>query len=323
SAFEFLPSSAPVSCSRNLLECSLKLPKTLSGSQSAFPTRSLDEMACVGAATACMDVDALFSSHWEQVRTFFHHLLSVDFKWTSSSNQVAAKSVLVVDEPPAVKDEVPAVPVVEVPAVPVEVSAVPVEVPAVPVEVIAIPVEVPAVLMEVSAIPVEVPAVPVEVPADLVETAACSAETAALSTELVPPFSAARSSAEAMFNSTESSIYSIEKAWWLAVLEPEEVVSSFLVAEPYQDATLGTKSLKGVMVGAEASSRRCSLNRNESACLIDLTWDTCSFSSDSLCSTQTNLFTEAASGKRGNDRGISSKVKGWNKEGKRFGKAEG
>ncbi|CAI5936566.1 unnamed protein product [Closterium sp. NIES-65] len=279
-------------------------------------------MACVGAASVCVDVDALFSNHWEKddsLNRFVCSLISlprlVDFKWTSSSNQVAAKAVPVVDEPPAVKNEVPVVHV-EVPPVPVEVPAVLVDVPAVPTEVSAV--------LEVPVVSVEVPAVPVEVPADLVETAACSVGTAALSTELVPPFSAAapRSSAEAVSSSTESSIYSIEKAWWLAVLEPEEVASSFLVAEPYHDVMMGTKSLKGAMVGAEAGSRRCSLSRNESACLIDLTWDTCSFSSNSLCSAQTDLFTEAAGSKRGIGQGNSSTAKGWNVEAKGLGKAD-
>ncbi|CAI5500528.1 unnamed protein product [Closterium sp. Naga37s-1] len=287
-------------------------------------------MACVGAASACMDVDALFSSHWEQddsLTRFVCSLVSlprlVDFKWASSSNQVAAKAVLVVDESPAVKNEVPAVPV-EVPAVSVEVPADSVEVPADSVEVPADSVEVPADSVEVPADSVEVPADSVEVLADLIETAACSAETAALSTELVPPFSAAtpRSSAEAVFSSTESSIYSVEKAWWLAVLEPEEVTSSFLVAGPYKDVLMGSKAQKGAVVDAEASSRRCSLNRNESACLIDLTWDTCSSSSNSFSSTQADLLTEVASGKRGIGRGLSSTGKGWNGEMKGIGKAE-
>ncbi|CAI5500550.1 unnamed protein product [Closterium sp. Naga37s-1] len=290
-------------------------------------------MACVGAASACMDVDALFSSHWEQddsLTRFMCNLVSlsrlVDFKWTSSGTQLAAKAALVVVESPAVKDEVPAVPVA-----------------------------VPAGSFVVPAACVLVPAVSVAVPADLLETATSSAEPAALSTLVVPPVSAVspRCSAEEVFGFVENSICSVEESWWLAP-ESEEVASWFLVAEvfedvimgleaqkgveldadAYEDATMGSEAQKGVVMnaemGAEASSRRCSLSRTDSscsshsACLIDPTWDSCSSTSaDSLCGSRRDLVTEVTCGRKGIGRRISSTGKGWIMDMKGFGKADG
>ncbi|CAI5495381.1 unnamed protein product [Closterium sp. Naga37s-1] len=250
----------------------------------------------------------------------------VDFKWTSSSTQLAAKAALVVVESPTVKDEVPAVPVA-----------------------------VPAGSFVVPAACVVVPAVSVAVPADLLETATSSAEPAALSTLVVPPVSAVtpRCSAEEFFGLVENSICSVEEAWWLAP-ESEEVASWFLVAEvfedvimgleaqkgveldadAYEDATMGSEARKGVEmkaeVGAEASSRRCSLSQTDSscsshsACLIDPTWDSCSSTSaDSLCGSHRDLVSVVTCGKKGIGRRISGTGKGWIMDMRGSGKADG
>ncbi|GJP35184.1 hypothetical protein CLOM_g19694 [Closterium sp. NIES-68] len=320
-------------------------------------------MACVGAESACVDVDALFSNCWEQndsLTSFVCNLISlprlVDFKWTSSSNQVAAKAApLLVEAPadcvkaPAVSVDAPAVSVeapavsVEAPAVSVEAPAVSVEAPAVSVEAPAVSVEAPAVSVDALAVSVVAPAVSVVAPAVSVVAPAVSVVAPAVSV-VAPALSVVAPavsvvalavsvdtplcSLEASLGSIEGPTCSAEDASWLG-LEPEEVASSFPVAEAYQDVKMGSEEQQGVKMGEVASSRWCSMSRSESscsshsACLIDLPWDSCSSSSaDSLCSTLAEMIPEATGVKRGIGRSICSTGKRWILEGKGCGKAE-
>ncbi|CAI7747255.1 unnamed protein product [Closterium sp. NIES-53] len=238
------------------------LPVTLTVT-TVFPTTTVNEMACSVAASPCVDIDALFSSCWEQDASLARYVCSlvslpslVDFQWTrSSDDQVAAKAAPLVAEAPA--------------AISVEAGAVEVATPAVKVAAVAVT--------------VSSPAVEVADPADFIGTAECSAG----------------------------------DAFWLSE-ESKEAAPSFPVAEAQQ----------GAKVGAEESSGCCSMSRSESscsshsACLIDLSWDSCSSSSSSSA---LSVFSSSPvmGVKMGIGRGFCSSGKGWMVEAKDAGQPVG
>ncbi|CAI7825363.1 unnamed protein product [Closterium sp. NIES-53] len=154
---------------------------------------------------------------------------------------------------------------------------------AISVEAGAVEVATPAVKVAAVAVTVSSPAVEVADPADFIGTAECSAG----------------------------------DAFWLSE-ESKEAAPSFPVAEAQQ----------GAKVGAEESSGCCSMSRSESscsshsACLIDLSWDSCSSSSSSSA---LSVFSSSPvmGVKMGIGRGFCSSGKGWMVEAKDAGQPVG
>ncbi|CAI5481797.1 unnamed protein product [Closterium sp. Yama58-4] len=118
------PSSHPSSPSSSSPSAAASSPVSISPSfsdwrhlsQFVIPTTTVNEMACIVAERVCVDVDALFSSCWEQndsLARFVCGLVSlprlVDFQWNRSSNHVAAKAAPPVVETPTVNLEAAAV----------------------------------------------------------------------------------------------------------------------------------------------------------------------------------------------------------------------
>ncbi|GJP33530.1 hypothetical protein CLOM_g18059 [Closterium sp. NIES-68] len=256
-------------------------------------------MACVGAERACVDVDALFSSCWEQdasLTRFVCSMISAPrlavVRWIRSGKQAAVEV-----------QPVPALHAVTLPVI--------------------------ALLVEAASADAEPETVNDPTEAGKADVAIVTA-TVSLDTD---------EAEEVEKPEEEASSFAVaEPENVVASLPSATTRTSVKVAAWLSGKSESEEAQQGVKVGAEASSGWSSMSRSESscsshsACLIDLAWDSCSSSSahslcssssaNSLCITPNGLVTELAAVKRGIGRGISSSGKGWCMEVKRFGKAE-
>ncbi|CAI5966574.1 unnamed protein product [Closterium sp. NIES-65] len=236
-------------------------------------------MACIGAESACVDVDALFSSCWEQndsltrfvcsivaaprlQLTYPFFLLQAVSSWIRSCEQAAVEV-----------QSVPALPVVA----PLEDSA------------------------------------STEADAEIIHHSTEAGKADAATVTVAVSIQAEKAEEEKKPLELKGKVSS-----FLELLAQENSVAYPTVAVTSSAkvaAWLGVE--QGGKEGAEASSGWCSLSRSESscssrsACLIHLSSDSSSSSSaDSLCNSRTGLTKEVAGVKRGTGRGVSRIGKG-------------
>ncbi|GJP33516.1 hypothetical protein CLOM_g18049 [Closterium sp. NIES-68] len=249
-------------------------------------------MACVGAERACVDVDALFSSCWEQDDSLTRFVCSM-----ISAPRLAIVSWIRSCKHPAVEVQpVPALPVV---ALLVEAASTDAESETVNNPTEAGKADAPTVTATVSSEAKEA-----EEPTEAEKRA--SSFPVADAEDLIPSLPA------------ETAASSVKVASWLGVKSESE------------QAQRGGKVGAEASSGWSSMSRSGSSCSSHSACLIDLAWDSCSSSAHSLysssagslCNTPTGLVAEITAVKRGIGRGISSSGKGWSMEVKGFGKVE-
>ncbi|CAI5457745.1 unnamed protein product [Closterium sp. Yama58-4] len=230
-------------------------------------------MACIGAESACMDVDALFASCWEQNDSLSRFVCSM-----IAAPRLAVSSWIRPCEQAAVEvQSVPALPVVTL--LEEAAASTDAELEAVTVDASTVTA---VVLTEVEEAEEAEEAEKAEGPKELKKKATSFLELLAQE-DLIP---SRTSSVDSVAEITASSA---KVAAWLGV-------------------KTGSEAQQGGKVEAEASSGWCSLIRSESscssrsACLIHLSSDTSSSSADSLRNSPTCL---SAGVKRGIGRGVS------------------
>ncbi|CAI5457741.1 unnamed protein product [Closterium sp. Yama58-4] len=241
-------------------------------------------MACVGAENACLDVESLFASCWEQNDSLARFVCSM-----IAAPRLAVSSWISPCEQAAV--EVLSVPVLPVVAPLKEAASTDAELEAVTVDASIV---IAAVLTDAEEAE---EAEKAEGPKELKKKATSFLELLAQEDSIASRTSSVDSVAAS----------SAKVAAWLGVNTGS-----------VHDGKMGAEAKQGGKLGAEASSGWCSLSRSESscssrsACLIHLSSDSsCSSSSaDSLCSSPTRLTAEVAGVKRGIDRGVSRIGKG-------------
>ncbi|CAI7802936.1 unnamed protein product, partial [Closterium sp. NIES-54] len=252
--------------------------------------KGMGNMACIGAESACVDVDALFSSCWEQNDSLTRLVCSMIatprlavFNWIRPCKQAAVEV-----------QSVSAVPVV---ALLEETASADAEL-----ETVAVAVAV-AVTVDASTMTADVSTQAEK--AEEADEAKKSVEQKKKATsflELLAQEDSVASRTSSVDSVAKIAASSAKVAAWLGVDTGSE-----------QDGLTESETQQGGKVGAEVRSGWCSLSRScssRSACLIHLSSDSYSSSAGSLCSSPTGLAKEVAGLKRGIGRGVSSTGKG-------------
>ncbi|CAI7925839.1 unnamed protein product, partial [Closterium sp. NIES-54] len=260
------------------------------GEGSGGEMRGRRNMACIGAESACVDVDALFSSCWEQNDSLTRLVCSMIatprlavFNWIRPCKQAAVEV-----------QSVSAVPVV---ALLEETASADAEL-----ETVAVAVAV-AVTVDASTMTADVSTQAEK--AEEADEAKKSVEQKKKATsflELLAQEDSVASRTSSVDSVAKIAASSAKVAAWLGVDTGSE-----------QDGLTESETQQGGKVGAEVRSGWCSLSRScssRSACLIHLSSDSYSSSAGSLCSSPTGLAKEVAGLKRGIGRGVSSTGKG-------------
>ncbi|CAI5978629.1 unnamed protein product [Closterium sp. NIES-65] len=256
-------------------------------------------MACIGAENACMDVDALFASCWEQNDSLTRFICSM-----IAAPRLAVSSWIRPCEQAAV--EVLSVPVLPVIALLEEAASTDAEVETAAVAV-AVTVDAPSVTAAVSSQAEEAEETENAEEVEKAEEPKEPKRKAYSFLELLAQEDSVASRTCSVDSVSKIDASSAKVAAWLGVKGGSE-----------QGGKAESEAQQGGKEGAKASSGWCSLSRSESscsscsACLIHLSSDSssCSSSAHSLCSSPTGLTKEVAGVKRGIGRGGFSSGKG-------------